>query len=119
MEAFAQKARVRVRGVRDETIGDRRSQIDGSIVDSTEPQVRAVVRERARVEEGLESRDRVVVVHDVQSLSGGEGAPCCSHHVDVIAHPRNGRPPRNAESPLDVLANLSAESEIEPTARHS
>ena len=41
------------------------------------------------------------------------------HHIDVIAHPRNGWPPRNSESTLDVLSNLRTESEVETTSGHT
>lgn len=106
VQTLSKEAGVRVGGVGHQPVGDIGREFDGPIVDTSEPESRAGVGEGSRVEERLQSSDRVIRVLDVKGFAGRERMPCGAHDGDVVAHPRDGTAPRHSETTFDVLSNL-------------
>ena len=102
--------------MRDEPIRASTGQFDRPAVHTAEQDGRRVVGEWTRVEERLKSVERVRLRANVQRGSVGEGLPDRAHDRDVVLHASQGVGPRHAESPLDVLANLGGEPQIETSA---
>jgi hypothetical protein len=75
------------------------------------------VLDRARIEERNHQAQVVVRALEGERRALLPRRPHRAHRPDVVAHPRPGRPVRQAEPPRDVAPHLAAEPQDEAPAR--